>query len=157
MAPQRDLFVNFERVRREMDELFGDVWGRSGLSARRDRGFSPPLDVYYCNVAPDSEGTPKAVVKVDVAGVDMSRISLEVAGRRLLISGERAVQETEGRVYEQLEIPSGPFRRAVELSAAVDPEQAKATYDDGILRIELPLVTESARSRTVPIERAEGQ
>ena len=156
MSRQRDLFVNFERVRREMDELFGDVWGRTGLATRRQSGFSPPLDVYYCNVEAGAAGEPKAIVKVDVAGVDMSRISLEVAGRRLQISGERAVQEVEGRVYEQLEIPSGPFRRTVELSAAVDAERAKATYEDGILRIELPLVNEAARSRSVPIERAEG-
>jgi HSP20 family protein len=155
MSRQRDLFVNFERVRREMDELFGDVWGRAGLTSRRQTEFSPPLDVYYCNVEPKSAGEPKAIVKVDVAGVDMSRISLEVAGRRLRISGERAVQEIEGRVYEQLEIPSGPFQRTVELSAAVDAERASATYEDGILRIELPLVDEGARTRTVPIERAE--
>jgi HSP20 family protein len=154
MSRQRDLFVNFDRVRREMDELFGDVWGRTGLASRGESGFSPPLDVYYCNVDGASEGPPKAVVKVDVSGVELAKISLEVAGRRLTIAGERPVQETEGRVYEQLEIASGPFRRAVELSADVDAEQAKATYEDGVLRIELPLVTE-ARSRTVPIERAE--
>jgi HSP20 family protein len=151
MSRQRDLFVNLDRVRREMDELFGDVWGRTGLTSRRESGFSPPLDVYYCNV--EGGGEPKAVIKVDVAGLDMSKIGLEVSGRRLLITGERPVQETEGRVYEQLEIPSGPFRRAVELGADVDAERASATYQDGILRIELPLVTQSASSRTVPVER----
>jgi HSP20 family protein len=155
MSRQRDLFVNFERVRREMDELFGDVWERAGLSARRASGFSPRVDVYYCGVTPGAEGPPLAVIKVDVAGVDMSRISLEVSGRRLVISGERAVQETEGRVYEQLEIASGPFRRLVELGADVDAERSRATYEDGILRIELPLVVEGARSRKVPIERGE--
>ena len=36
VSRQRDLFVNFDRVRREMDELFGDVWGRdrADLAAR---------------------------------------------------------------------------------------------------------------------------
>jgi HSP20 family protein len=72
-----------------------------------------------------------------------------------VISGVRPVQETEGRVYQQMEIPSGPFRRIVELGADVDAERAKATYDDGILRIELPLVRDEERSRRVPIERPE--
>ncbi len=108
MSRQRDLFVNFDRVRREMDELFGDVWERTGLAPRRASGFSPRVDVYYCNVAAASEGEPKAVIKVDVAGVELGEISLEVSGRRLVISGERPVQETEGRVYEQLEIATGP-------------------------------------------------
>jgi len=155
MSRQRDLFVNFDRVRREMDELFGDVWERTGLATRRTPGFSPRVDVYYCNVDADAEGPPKAVIKVDVAGIGLSEISIEVSGRRLVISGERPVQETEGRVYEQLEIASGPFRRVVELSADVEAESAKATYEDGILRIELPLLTEGASSRTVPIERGE--
>ena len=155
MSRQRDLFVNFDRVRREMDELFGDVWGRTGLTSRRESGFSPPLDVYYCNVEKGSKGPPKAIVKVDVSGVALAKISIEVAGRRLMIAGERPVQETEGRVYEQLEIASGPFRRSVELSADVDAEGAKATYEDGVLRIELPLVTDRSRSRNVPIERSD--
>jgi HSP20 family protein len=154
VSRQRDLFVNFDRVRREMDELFGDVWGRTGLS-RRESGFSPPLDVYYCNVEEGAKGEPKAVVNVDVSGMELAAIGIEVSGRRLSISGQRPVQETEGRVYEQLEIPRGPFRRQVDLGADVDAERAKATYEDGILRIELPLVTGAARSRTVPIERGE--
>jgi len=49
MARERDLLVNFERMRREMDELFGDVWGqRSVLGRRRQTGFTPRVDVYYC-------------------------------------------------------------------------------------------------------------
>jgi HSP20 family protein len=155
MSRQRDLFVNFDRVRREVDELFGDVWERTGLAPRHTTGFSPRVDVYYCNVDAEATGEPKAVVKVDVAGVEMSEISLEVSGRRLVISGERPVQETEGRVYEQLEIATGPFRRVVELGTDVDPDRARATYEDGILRIELPLVAAGSRSHRVPIERGE--
>src|SRR5687768_17403181 len=131
MSRQRDLFVNFDRVRREMDELFGDVWERTGLATRRTSGFSPRVDVYYCGLE-SAEGEARAVIKADVAGVELAKISLEVSGRRLMISGERPVQEIEGRVYEQLEIASGPFRRVVELSADVDAENAKATYEDGI-------------------------
>jgi HSP20 family protein len=155
MARQRDLFVNFDRVRREMDELFGDVWERTGLAPRRASGFSPRIDVYYCNVEAEAEREPKAVIKVDLPGVAMGQISLEVSGRRLVISGERPVQETEGRVYEQLEIATGPFRRVIELSTDVDADRARATYEDGILRIELPLAAQGERSHRVPIERSD--
>src|SRR5688572_105991 len=134
MARQRDLLVNFERMRREMDELFGDVWGEGWWPARKSSGFSPRVDVYYCG-----EEVPKAIIKVELAGVRLEEISLEVSGRELVIFGERPVQETEGRVYQQLEIEAGPFRRVVALNADVVAEKAKATYDDGILRVELPL------------------
>jgi len=124
---------DFERVRREMDELFSDVWGM-GRGRRRPSGFSPRVDVYYCGAE-----DPKAVVKVELPGVPPDSINLEIAGRDLVISGERPLAESEGRVYQQIEIETGPFRRAVRLSAEVDTARTRATYDDGILRIELPL------------------
>ena len=150
MARDRDLLVNFERMRREMDELFGSVWGAGGpLSRRPQTGFSPRVDVYYCGEP------PKAIVKVDLAGVSLDSIGLEVVGRDLVISGERPIQETEGRVYQQVEIQAGPFRRVIELNADPVAEEARATYDDGLLRVELPLRARAATSRSVPIETGE--
>jgi HSP20 family protein len=146
MARQRDLLVNFERMRREVDELVGDVWGEAGRWLRPQSGFSPRVDVYYCGEP------PKAIVKVDLAGVSLDSVGLEVSGRRLTISGERPLQETEGRVYQQIEIQSGPFRRVVELSADVVAQAARATYEDGVLRVELPLRTLEADTTRVPIE-----
>ena len=104
------------------------------------------MDVYYCD-----RDEPRAVVLVDLAGIDSDSVSLEVAGRELVLSGERAVQETEGRVYQQLEIETGAFRRVVELGAEVVAERAQASYEDGILRVELPLKTSQVTTR-VPIE-----
>ena len=40
----------------------------------------------------------------------------------------------------------------VALGADVRPEQARAVYEDGILRIELPLAQPDARPRTVPVQ-----
>lgn len=145
--PGQDLFANFARMRREMDQMLGNSWGRATYVSRRTTGFSPNVDVYYC-------GDPqRAVVKVDLAGVDLNDIGIEVSGRRLAIIGERHVQETEGRVYQQVEIPSGPFRRIVEFQVDVDADQAKATYEDGILRVELPLRDPADTTRQVPIGR----
>jgi HSP20 family protein len=150
VARQSDPFANFERMRREMDQLFGSVWQRPALASRRGRGFSPRVDVYYCGEP------PKAIVKADLAGIELRDVSLEVTGRELVITGERAIQETEGRVYQQLEIDSGPFRRVVELGADVEAEAATATYRDGVLRVELPLSEPENNTREVPIQRSDG-
>jgi HSP20 family protein len=144
MAQGHDPFANFERMRREIDELFGDVFERSGFAPRR--GFSPRVDVYYCG------DPPKAVVNVDLAGVDIDEAGLEIRGRQLLISGERHTQEAEGRLYQQIEIEQGPFRRVVELGADVDASRAQASYEDGVLRIDIPLVRQDEVVRRVPIE-----
>ena len=138
-------------MRREMDELLGDFWDQAGYRQRRQAAaFVPRVDVYYCG----EEGPKKAIVKAELPGIELHAVNLEVRGRTLVISGERPVRDTEGRTYQQIELPSGPFRRVVELSVDVDADQAQATYEDGILRVELPLrVPQGARQ--VPIERAE--
>jgi len=151
MTSQRDPFADFARMRREMDELLGDFWDQAGYRQRRQAAaFVPRVDVYYCG----EEGPKKAIVKAELPGIELDAVNLEVRGRTLVISGERPVRDTEGRTYQQIELPSGPFRRVVELSVDVDADQAQATYEDGILRVELPLrVPQGARQ--VPIERAE--
>ena len=141
--PERDLFASFERMRREMDELFGDVFSRAPIGPRR--GFSPRVDVYY-------SGDPaRAVVKADIAGMEISEIALEIRGRQLLIAGERRAQEAENRLYQQIEIEHGPFRRVVELGADVIAERANATYEDGMLTVEIPLATPDDVVRQVPV------
>jgi len=142
--PERDVF-GFERMRREMDELFGDVLERS-FGGRR-AGFSPRVDVSY------AADPPRAIVNVELAGINPDELELEVRGRELVIAGHRGpVDETEGRVFQQIEIENGPFRRTVQLGAEVVSEAAKASYNDGILRVELPLQQPEARTRTVPLE-----
>lgn len=130
--PERDLYA----------------WARTTYVSRRSRGFNPNVDVYY-------SGDPQmAVVEVELAGVKLEEVGIEISGRQLAIVGERQVQETEGRVFQQIEIPSGPFRRIVELQVDVDSERAKATYEDGVLRVELPLRDPAETTRRVPIGRS---
>jgi len=152
VARKSDLFLNFERMWREMDELLGEPWAERGpkRAPRLGAGFSPKVDVFYC----DRDG-PRAVVLVELAGIDAESVTLEVSGRDLVVSGERVVQRTEGRVYQQVEIETGGFRRVIELGADVVAEQAQASYDDGILRVELPLRAAQASTR-VPIEPSHG-
>jgi HSP20 family protein len=140
--PERDLFANFERMRREIDELFGDVFERARL---RGRGFSPPVDVYYV------DDPPRAVVRADLAGIDISDVALEIRGRQLLIAGERRAGQAEGRLYQQIEIEHGHFRRAVELGADVVADHARASYEDGVLTVEVPLARPDAHVRRIAI------
>jgi HSP20 family protein len=143
MSSQRDLFANFERMRREMDELFGDVFDRR--RALRGRGFSPRVDVYYV------DNPPRAVVTVDLAAVDPADVALEIRGRQLVIAGERRPSEAGGRLYQQIEIEHGPFRRIVELGADVVADKASASYADGVLQVEIPLAEPEQSVRRVPI------
>ena len=62
MPTDRDLFANFERMRREMDELFGDVFGGGGGRGLHSRAaFTPAVDVYYV------ADPPRAIVRAGLA------------------------------------------------------------------------------------------
>jgi HSP20 family protein len=142
---ERDLFANFERMRREMDQVFGDVFGRAGMT-RRGAGFQPAVDVAY------TLDPPRAIVTAELAGIDPGEIEIEIDGRKLVLSGCRRAADTKTDVYQQVEIEHGQFQRVVELGADVRGEDAQAVYEDGMLRIELPLVRESG-AKPVPITK----
>jgi HSP20 family protein len=131
VTSQRDLFANFERMRRQMDELFGEAFEGRRL---RGRGFSPRVDVYY------TDNPPRAVVRVDLAAVDPADVALEIP-----------TQDPGGRLYQQIEIEHGPFRRIVELGADVVADKATASYVDGVLQVEIPLAEPEKSVRRVPI------
>jgi HSP20 family protein len=139
MPPSRDLFENFERMQREVDELLG------GRRARGRAAYSPAVDVFYVG------DPPRAVVQAELPGVDPDAVTVEVRGRELLLAGHRPPPAAEGRLYQQVEMSHGAFRRVVALGADVVAEEAKATYTDGILEITLPLARPEPRRRTVPI------
>jgi HSP20 family protein len=141
----RDLFANFERMRREVDELFGEVFDPH----RRRAAFSPAVDVFYV------DDPPRAVVHAEVPGVDPDQVKVEVRGRELLLIGRRMPPRAEGRLYQQIEIEHGTFRRAIPLGADVEADQARAEYRDGILEITLPLRTQRPPTRSVPITPGE--
>jgi HSP20 family protein len=146
---ERDLFADFDRMRRQMDELLGGALERSGV-ARGHGGFAPPVDVAY------TSEPASAIVTVELAGVDPDDLNIEIQGRRLVLSGHRG-PAVGCEIYQQVEIERGRFRRTVELAAEVSAEQAKASYEDGMLRIELPLVRREPRARAVPIETGKKQ
>ena len=148
---ERDLFANFERMRREMDELFGDVFGAGSGGPSRRGAFSPSVDVYYV------ADPPRAVARAELAGVRASEVELEIRGRELIVAGHRRPPDPdEERLYQQLEVQHGPFRRVIALGADVDADAARATYEDGMLTVELPIRAPSG-SRSVPISHTDGE
>jgi HSP20 family protein len=144
---ERDLFANFDRMRREMDELFGDVFERSGLARRP--GQWPAVDVAYAS------DPPRAIVTAELAGIDVDEIALQIEGRKLFLAGRRGPAQPAGEVYQQIEIERGSFRRLIELGADVDADHISARYEDGMLRVELPLRRGPERRRAAPIETTE--
>jgi HSP20 family protein len=51
-----------------------------------------------------------------------------------------------------MELDYGPFRRQVALGADVDVAQARATYEQGVLKVVLPLAQRAPAAERVVIE-----
>lgn len=135
--------IAFARVRREVDDVFGDALERGGRPPRG--GFTPRVDVFYTGEP------PRAVVEIDLAGIDPDAVEIELRGRRLSIAGERHRGSAGGRLYQQVEIEHGRFHRIVDLGADPAVDRASATYDLGVLHVEIPLAEVERRARTVPV------
>ena len=125
MPRSRDVFAQFDELRRASP--------------------APPADVFYVG------DPPRAIVQVELPGIDPDAVTIEVRGRELLLAGRREPPRAEGRLYQQVEMTRGAFRRVIELGADVEADAAGATYRDGVLEITLPLAREEKRRRSVPI------
>lgn len=96
------------------------------------------------------------VVKVELAGMRSEHLEITVEGNRLRICGTRpdGCRRAGKCSFLVMEINYGPFESVLELPPGYDLAQAKATYLNGFLRIDVPLAQRSAKSTKVPI--AEG-
>ena len=84
------------------------------------------------------EDDRRLVVRLEVPGMAKDEFDIEVQDDALVVSGEKrfARESTEGR-YRTLQCAYGSFRRVVPLPVPVLAEHSKASYRDGVLKIEL--------------------
>lgn len=146
MARKDDPFGDLHRLNREVDRMFLELCGLARLSRPKPSPFHPPADVYY------AENLGKVFVKLEIAGVTMDALTIELHERTLVIEGVRdETDRVSGRVYQQMEIEYGPFQRQVLLPADVRLDGSTAHYENGFLVIELPLSTRTVKR--IPISR----
>lgn len=138
----RDPFINFERVQREIDELFRDVLTPPRASSGR-ASFTPHVDIAY------QENPPQLVIRADLAGVSIEDIKLELIDGKLAVEGKRILAALSDARYQRLEIPQGRFRRVLELGFSVDAGGIEAVYQDGVLTVSLPISQKELHASTV--------
>jgi len=102
--------------------------------------WRPAINAYRCS--------GQITICVDLAGVDRETLDLRVQARRLSIRGRREVPEPSKSAPTALqvlamEIDYGQFERQIELPADVDAQRVTAEQRNGLLWIDLPLLSES--------------
>jgi HSP20 family protein len=135
-------------LRGEIEDLFSDLWQVPRFAARGS--FRPQVDCYR------TEEPPEITVVVEIPGIDPNEVQIVATAQALLVTGERRRPSGDGRLYQQMELDYGPFRRELVLSEDVDPERGRASYQNGLLTIVLPLAQRATTATKVPIEVRRG-
>ena len=115
--------------------------GREGSAKAH---WVPNTDVYSTDTG--------LVIKVELAGMRNDNLEITVEGNRLRISGTRPDSCRAPKCsFLVMEINYGPFESVLELPPGYDLSQAKASYLNGFLRIDVPLAVTHGKSSKVPI------
>jgi len=114
--------------------------GRTPLAARLEQGghgqFLPAVDI--------AEDDDRYVITVEVPGTKSEDVTIEVHGNILTIRGEkRNEREGEKEHRRWVERTYGTFSRSFTLADNADTDQVKATFENGVLTIEVPKREES--------------
>jgi HSP20 family protein len=123
-----------------------------------DRGFSRPWRLVTWengeNAFPVdlSETEEEVVVKASLPGVKSEDIQISVTGDTLTVKGEaQADQEEKQQNFYRRERRFGTFQRSFTLPAKVDADQAQASFENGVLTLQLPKVPE-VRPKTIEVK-----
>lgn len=88
------------------------------------------------------------VIKVELAGMRREDLELTIEGNRLKISGQRPDGcRTQNCKFLVMEINYGAFESVIELPSGYDLSLAKAAYQNGFLRIDVPVAARSSPRR----------
>lgn len=128
----------FEEMNKMLEEWPGYAAGK------RSSNFTPAIDMY--------EDTDNVIVETQLAGIDPEKVSVSIENDVLCIKGENEKRsEVEDKNYYRKEIRRGSFYRSIQLPAHVLGDDAKASAEDGVLKIVIPKAPE-VKPKSIRIE-----
>jgi len=123
---------------RELDRLTQQVFGTNGTLARPS---VMPKDAWR-----DGDTFH---VEFDLPGVDSDSIDLDVERNVVTVKAERRPRASDAELIAA-ERPRGVFSRQLMLGDNLDTEHISASYDAGVLTLQIP-VAEQAKPRKISI------
>lgn len=129
----------------DVNALFERFFEGRGLPSLLERTWSPAVDV--------AETDENLVVSAELPGMSAEDINVSVTGESLTIKGEKNRETVvEGQDLRRAERSYGAFSRTIRLQAAVKPDEAQASFKNGILTITLPKA-EGEIEKTIKVNR----
>jgi HSP20 family protein len=138
-SPYRDLGSLADQFNRAL----GTATGRERDEELSLGAWIPPVDI--------AEDKDRITLTAELPGFREDQVNILMEGGVLTIRGERKFEEEKnGRNFHRVERSYGQFVRSFTLPNNVDREQIRASFDHGLLKVELPK-SEEARPREIKI------
>jgi HSP20 family protein len=123
-----DPFREVAALQNRVNSLFREM--NDGDSPLTTASFVPAVDIY--------EDPKKVVLKLEVPGIEEKDLDVRVENNTLTVKGERKFEKEEKEEnFHRIERRYGSFYRAFTLPSTVDTEHIGASYNAGVLKLEL--------------------
>src|ERR1700687_4887922 len=123
-----DPFRDVVALQNRVNSLFREM--NEGDNPLTTASFVPAVDIY--------EDAKKVVLKLEVPGIDEKDLDIRVENNTLTVKGERKLEKDEKEEnFHRIERRYGSFYRAFTLPSTVDSENVQASYNAGVLKLEL--------------------
>jgi HSP20 family protein len=143
----RDFFSAspFDLMRRFTEDMDRFFEGAAPGWVTRSSIWSPPIEI--------TEQDGHLMISAELPGVKKEDVKVELSQEGLTISGERRREHEErrGSMYRS-ERSYGSFLRTIPIPDDARMDEAKATFEDGILKVSVPVPETKQRRREIPIE-----
>ena len=144
-----DPFRDVLALQNRMNSIFQEYNRQQGESdGLTTAAFVPPVDIY--------EDEHKIVLKLEVPGMKESDLDIQLENQVLTVKGERKFEKEEKEEnFHRIERRYGSFYRSFTIPNTVNPESVKASYDAGVLRVELEKRAE-AKPKQIKVQVGSG-
>jgi len=143
-----DIFDEIRRMQDEMDRMFSSIYTKPSLPSKGIKPFNyrePLLDVV--------DKGKEFLVQAELPGVDKDDIEIDIDDDTLTIKASKkklVTEEKEGYFYQERGYAG--YYRTVPLPTKVNPDKVKAKYNNGVLEIILPKISEGIPGKKIKVE-----
>ena len=148
---KQEPFNLLRQMTSELDRMFDEPWTlfrwpAVAVASPESPAWAPKVDV----VTKDNT----LVTRIDLPGMKKEDVLVQVEDGYLTLSGERQkeLKEEKDNIYRE-EREYGSFCRSVPLPKGVKADDVKATFNNGVLEVTVPLpALEKSNARKIPIQ-----
>lgn len=141
---------------RDMERMFRDFF-MSPLAFPRPTQWLSEMTREFAPEVNLKETDKEFELTANIPGLNKDDIDIDVTDDRITVSGEvKREEEQPGETYHIRQQSYGSFKVSYVLPSEVKPDEVKATYKDGVLRVNIPKA-EEVKAHKVKVSAEEGK